>query len=165
MSVGRLPLERPRGSWIPWLFVAFLLVILTANGALIWLAIGSWTGVATEEAYDKGLAYNRNLDAARAQAALGWRSELETRVTQGLSAEIRFALTDARGSPIDDADVVAVFERPAQPEADFRLTLAGRGGGVYGTAFELPLAGLWRLHLTARRGEALYVRDDRVDLR
>jgi len=26
-----------RGSWIPWLFAVFLLVVLAANGALIWL--------------------------------------------------------------------------------------------------------------------------------
>ena len=166
MSAGRLPpLAQPRGSWIPWLFVAFLLVIFAANGALIWLAFGSWIGVATEEAYDKGLAYNRNLDAARAQAALGWRSELETRIVEGLAAEIRFVLTDAQGSPIEGAQVVAAFERPAQPEADFRLPLASRGGGAYGAAFELPLAGLWRVHVTARRDGDLFVRDDRVDLR
>jgi nitrogen fixation protein FixH len=165
MSAGRLPLARPRGSWIPWLFVAFLLVILAANGALIWLALGSWAGVATEEAYAKGLAYNRNLEAARAQAALGWRSELDVRIAEGLAAEIRFVLTDARGSPIEDAEVTAAFERPAQPGADFRLPLASQGGGAYGAAFALPLAGLWRVHLTARHGDDLFVRDDRVDLR
>ncbi len=53
--------SRPGDRYIPWLFVAFFAVVLAANGALIAIALGSFTGLTTEHAYDKGLAYNRTL--------------------------------------------------------------------------------------------------------
>ena len=31
---------------------------------MIWIALTSWTGLATNQPYDRGLTYNRNLDAA-----------------------------------------------------------------------------------------------------
>ena len=46
------------------------------NGAMIWIALSSWTGLATNQPYDKGLTYNRNLEAAARQAALGWQPRL-----------------------------------------------------------------------------------------
>ena len=51
--------------------------MLLANGAMIWLAFATWTGLETEGAYQKGLAYNRTLEEAEAQAALGWQVDLE----------------------------------------------------------------------------------------
>ena len=65
-----------RSRWIPYAFVAFFGVVLLANGTMIGLAFATWTGLETEGAYQKGLAYNRVLDRARAQAALGWRVDL-----------------------------------------------------------------------------------------
>ena len=63
---------------------------------MIWIALSSWTGLATNQAYDRGLTYNRNLDAAARQAALGWRPALAV----GLGAaggEVELVLTDAAG--------------------------------------------------------------------
>jgi nitrogen fixation protein FixH len=154
-----------RGSWVPWLFVMFLLVILVANGALIWLASASWTGLAVNQAYNKGLAYNRNLEAARQQAVLGWQPRLAARVVAGLTAEAELVVTDARGAPLTGAEVEAAFVRPTRHGVDFRLPFAPRQPGTYRAAFELPLPGLWDVHVTIRRGGSLFVHDERVMLR
>jgi hypothetical protein len=37
--------------------------------------------------------------------------------------------------------------------------------GVYRAAFDLPLVGLWDIHLTIRRGDDLFVHEERVMLR
>ena len=140
-----------RGAWIPWLFVAFFVVVIVVNGTMIWYAATSWTGIATSDPYEKGLTYNRNLAAAEAQAALGWRSRLDARLTRGLAAEASFVLTDAQGDAIGDADVEASFERPTSEGVDFKLALPPRGDGSYGASFNLPISGQWRVHITARR--------------
>jgi len=55
-----------RDSWIPKMFLAGFLVVIVANATMAGFAFSSWTGIATEDAYRKGLAYNATLHAARA---------------------------------------------------------------------------------------------------
>jgi nitrogen fixation protein FixH len=154
-----------RGSWIPWLFVTFLLVVLAANSALIWLATASWTGLTVDDAYAKGLAYNRNLEAARQQAALGWRPRLAVRVGPGPGAEVELAISDREGVPLTGAAVEAAFTRPTRQGLDVRLHLTAEGRGVYRAEFEPPLPGLWDVHVTIRRAGDLFVHDQRLLLR
>lgn len=158
------PAER-RSAWIPWLFVAFAVVVLTANGILIWLANRTWPGLVTERPYDYGLTYNRNLAAAERQAALGWEGRLSARLTRGFEGEATFELRGADGGPLGGAEVTAAFERPSQTALDFTVPLAEDGAGSYRAGFTLPAAGLWAIHVTARRGEDLFVLRERLVLR
>jgi nitrogen fixation protein FixH len=164
MSLAIPVAPHPRGRWIPWLFVAFFAVVVAVNGAMIWIALGSWTGLATNQAYDRGLQYNRNLAAARRQAALGWRPELHARLTDGLAGEVELAVTDALRQPLAGADVAIRFERPTSEGADFTLAMVPSEAGIYRTRFELPLAGVWNVHTTIRRGDDLYVHEQRLVL-
>jgi len=63
-----------RLTWGPWVFFAMFAVIIAVNGVMVAFAFGTWTGLETDGAYEKGLSYNDTLEAARRQAALGWRS-------------------------------------------------------------------------------------------
>ena len=154
-----------RGSWIPWLFVAFFVLVVAVNGTMIWLAMSSWTGLAANQAYDKGLRYNRNLQAAQRQAALGWQPRLTARLVADTAAETELLVTDAQGQPLLGAAVVADFERPSSEGADFRVVLSPASPGVYRAAFELPMIGAWNAHVTIRRGDDLYVHEQRLMLR
>ena len=155
--------KRAPGAWIPWLFAAFFALVVAVNGAMIWIALSSWTGLATNQAYDRGLTYNRNLGAAARQAALGWRPALAV----GLGAtggEVELAVADAADKPITDAEIVVRFERPTSDGLDFAVTLEAAAPGVYLGGFVPPPAGAWNLHATIRRGDALFVHDQRVVL-
>lgn len=68
-----------RGRWIPWVFVGGMLVVVLVNGVLIFQALSTFTGVTVGQAYDRGRTYNRVLDEAARQDALGWnlRASLE----------------------------------------------------------------------------------------
>ena len=165
MSAATAPPVGARGSWIPWLFVAFFAVVVAVNGAMIWLALSSWTGLAANQSYDKGLQYNRNLAAAQRQVALGWRPRLTARLVPGAGAEAELLLLDAAGRPVPDAQVVASFERPTSDAADFRVVMPEASTGDYRASFELPLIGAWNAHLTIRRGDDLYVHEQRLMLR
>ena len=156
--------RRSPGWWIPGAFIAFFAVVLAVNGTMIWLALTSWTGLATNQPYDRGLTYNRNLHAAARQATLGWRPVLVAR-TGADSGVVELDLADAAGRPVTEAEIVVRFERPTSEGLDFAVTLQPVRPGLYRGDFVLPLAGQWNLHATVRRGEDLFVHEQRVVLR
>lgn len=158
-----MPAAQIRGRWIPWLFVGLFLLVLAVNGVMIWYALSSWTGLAANEAYDQGLTYNRNLAAAARQAQLGWRPQLTVR-TDGDGAEVELAVVDAETRPVTDATVVVDFERPTFEGADFAVTLGAFAPGRYRARMVPPQSGVWNLHATIRRGEDLFVHEQRIVL-
>jgi nitrogen fixation protein FixH len=158
-----MPARRPPGYWIPWLFVGFFLLVVAVNGTMIWLALASWTGLATNQPYDRGLTYNRNLDAAARAATLGWQPALAARL-EGADGEVELLLNDAAGQPVTGAEIVVRFERPTREGLDFPVELAATAPGTYRGRFVLPVEGAWNLHATIRRGEDLFVHDQRVVL-
>jgi nitrogen fixation protein FixH len=145
-----------RDGWIPWAFVAFFGVVLAANGVLIWIAFATWTGLETEGAYQKGLAYNRSLAAARAQDALGWRVDLKLAASGGRLAVLKLTLADRYGDLIEDAKVTAVFMRPTHAGHDVALEVPHTHAGVYRAEAALPFAGVWNLRLVAQSGGDAY---------
>lgn len=154
-----------RSDWIPWAFVAFFGVVLAANAAMIWLAFATWSGLETENAYQKGLAYNRALAAARDQDALGWRVDLDVALEGEGQARLELILADRHGDLIEDAQVTAAFVRPTHTGHDLELTVPHVHAGVYGADAALPLAGVWELNLTARSGGDTYRISRRVYLK
>lgn len=153
-----------RSSWIPWIFVAGFGVVLSANAIMIYFAAATWTGIAVNRSYDKGLHYNRNLEAAARMAELGWQTSIETELTAELAGTVRVAVTESDGAPLYRADVVVEFERPTHEGYDFSRRLEPAGSGVYSAPFEAPLAGLWDLRLIVTRGTDRYVTTERVFL-
>ena len=152
---------RPRGRWIPWLFVGGFVVVCAVNGVMIWAALSTWTGLAANQPYDRGLAYNQNLAAAARQAKLGWRPVADVRIGQE-GGEIDLVLMDAGDQPVTDAQVVVEFERPTFAGSDFAVDLSATAPGHYRARFDRPLPGVWDLHATIRRGTDLFVHEQRV---
>jgi len=133
--------------WIPWTFVAFFAVVVGANGVMAAFAVGSWTGLTTDNAYRDGLAYNRQLEAVQAQQALGWQVALDVnRVADG-GTEIVVRVRDRFGYDISDAEITAVLMRPTNEGADIETMLKPRGEGYYGAQINVPLPGQWDLKL------------------
>ena len=54
--------------------LAFFGVVFAVNGALIYFAVESWSGLSTERPFEAGRDHDRTLAQAEVQAALGWRS-------------------------------------------------------------------------------------------
>ncbi|MEX0814747.1 MAG: FixH family protein, partial [Dongiaceae bacterium] len=51
--------------------------MLAVNAALVYLALDSFSGLETEGAYRRGVAYDATLAAARAQGEMGWRVAID----------------------------------------------------------------------------------------
>ena len=160
-----LPTAPGRSRWIPYAFVAFFGVVLLANGAMIWLAFATWTGLETEGAYQKGLAYNRVLLDAQAQASLGWDVDLEFVQQAERTLAIQLALADRHGDLIEEASVSAAFVRPTHEGHDQVVTIPHRYGGAYQAEVALPLSGQWDVQLTIEAAGELWRTTRRIYVR
>lgn len=160
--------QRPDGWWYPWIFVAAMGVVVVVNGIMVAFALGTWTGLETDGHYEKGLAYNQDLAAARAQAERGWRVTFTLDGVAGVgdvrTARITVAFVDHDGKPLADLDVKAVILRPTSEGHDQQLGLAPVGRGVYASAVTFPLPGQWDVRIHAYRGEVVFQESHRVRL-
>ena len=154
--------QERRSSWIPWTFVGLFGVVLIANGALLYFALQSWTGIETDQAYQKGLAYNEQIEQAEAQERLGWSADLSVEPNGPLRAQIALRLTDSAGAPLERAEVRATFVRPTQEGHDIDLELPWRGDGHYAAEAELPLAGQWDLRVDVNHRRGSYRLEERI---
>ena len=80
MSPTNLIARRPQGlqgHHVLVAFIAFFGTIFLVNGALIYEAISTHTGLVANEPYRKGLAYNERIGADERQARLNWTETLQ----------------------------------------------------------------------------------------
>jgi nitrogen fixation protein FixH len=162
---GGSALDAPRSLWIPWALGGIFLVFLIANGVMVYFAGRSWTGLETEGAYEKGLAYNDTIAAAEAQAALGWRVDVETGVANAREAWVEVRLEDRDGRPIAAQRVWVRLVRPTSEGHDRTASLTPVGAGRYRGLIDLPLPGQWDLRVWIEHAGGVYQTSHRVFLK
>ena len=131
--------------------VGFFTLVFVANAIMIYLAVSTFGGLDTDDAYRKGLAYNDRVAAAAAQAKRGWRDELSYLPKP---QRLRLALTDASGEAVGGLTVTAQVQRPATTRFDQELALVQSGPGTYEANAAGLDAGWWTVDLTARHTSA-----------
>lgn len=130
-----------KGTWVLLSFIAFFGVIVAVNTVFITTALSTHSGVVTEQPYEKGLAYDETLKAARAQPDLQQKAYFENGV-------LRWVLHDENGQPLN-ADVNARLVRPVKDGQDFEVVMTQALGGVYEADLNLPMKGRWEAQLRA----------------
>lgn len=135
--------------------------VIAVNGAFVVLALDTFSGLSTENPYQRGLAYNDTLRAAAEQRALGWTAQIEGTVIREGRARVAATFTDRAGRPIEHLDVGGTLRRPTREGLDRALALERVGPGRYAAEFDLPLAGQWDLALEAvsRQGKRFRLED------
>lgn len=136
---------RSAWRWFPWAVAAALLFVVLVNGGMIWAALGTFPGIAGSDGFDLSNHYDRVLDVAARQAALGWRVQ----VSVDAQAHPAIALTDRAGAPLVGARIQAHAERPLGPAEVTTLTFQGTRDGQYRAAQALPASGQWDLLISA----------------
>ena len=131
---------------------------------MIAVAVGTWTGLETDSAYEEGLAYNDRLAERERQARLGWRVAAALDPLEPGSAELRVRLTAAGGEALYADSVRAAFKRPTLVGHDFAVLLEPRGAGLYGLRVDFPLPGQWDLELEVSKGDDRHLSSRRVHL-
>lgn len=133
-----------REWWIPFYFVAFFVAIAVLDGIFVYLAVSTQSGVVTDQAYEKGLAFNQTLSAAQSARDLGI-----TPVFKIQGQELTWKLTDRHGGPATGAAVTARLVRPVQEGYDQTYTLSEVEPGLYQARIAPPLPGAWDIYLKA----------------
>lgn len=149
--------KRPPGWWYPWIFVGGFAVVFAVNLTMVKVATSTFSGLAVERAFEKGNAYNAEIETERAQIALGWSADLaaaDIRAVDGDAREVRwrFTVTDAQGQPVDGLVADAEIKRPTVAGHDMEMRLHPVGPGAYGAETILPFKGQWEVRLIAKRG-------------
>ncbi len=150
--------------WVPWLIVGCFLAIAAANGALVYFALSSSTGLAVDEAYEEGLAYNRIIAESEKQARLGWQIEIAF-VPEGQGTRRGELVIEARapdGKPLDGLAIEAELVRPVEPIPPLRVAPRADGNGRYAALVAAPRSGQWVVRLSAMRGDAHYQTGRRI---
>ena len=154
-----------KDRWIPWVFVAFFVVVVSMNGVMTYFAFDTWTGLTVTNAYERGLRHNDEIAEARAQAALGWVAELEFSQTGDTNGRMLLTLSDQWGTGLEQAAVRARLIRPTHEGYDFETDLVPAGPGQYAAEIDFPLAGQWSVEIRADHERGTYRLDDRLFLR
>jgi nitrogen fixation protein FixH len=156
LPTARRKAEGLQGRHVLAVFLAFFAAVFIANGAMIYQAISTHTGLVANEPYRKGLHYNERIAAEARQAGLGWVDRLDV-TRDGL---VRLQLSWPDGRPVTNLKIEGVLGRPSTIRHDIRLALAERSPGNY-EAKLAPLAeGNWIVALEvfsgSREAEPIY---------
>jgi nitrogen fixation protein FixH len=146
--------------------VGFFATIFIANGSLVYYALSTFSGEEEASPYEHGLAYDKDIAAAREQDARQWRVSVNAlRLQPGAPAQIAVAMRNGQDEPLRGLVVKATLEYPADKKFDRRATLIESAPGEYRA--EAPLGeGQWDLIIEAQRdGERLFRSRNRIVLR
>lgn len=128
-----------RDWWIPWMFVLFFVVVGSVDAVMVTMAVRTNTGLVTEKAYEKGLAYNQNLSAAAMQESWDWKTEA------AIDGErFVFKIKDENNQPLRGASVQVRMTRPVSAGHDFNISPGEQADGSYITKVDLPMHGEWQ---------------------
>lgn len=138
-----------RGGHVLGAFLGFFATVFVVNGALIYSAISTYSGLVANEPYRKGLQYNERIAADERQARLGWKDVLEV----GRDGRVRMGLSDADGRPVRGMRVGGVLGRPSTNRHDIALQLVEASPGQYEARTSPLPEGNWLLSLEVREHE------------
>lgn len=164
---GGFKSSRADGWWYPWLFVIGLSIVVAVNALMAYLALATWTGVESHP-FRRGVAYNKNIEAARAQKAMHWSFGLNftfdgiDKATGKHKGAVSVTFHDKDGQPLDGLNVRAMFVRPTSAGHDQTVMLKALAPGRYGAAVALPLPGLWDVRVIALGGKTPYQHVTRI---
>lgn len=143
----------PKSAWrlFPLALMLWLCVVAAVNIVMVTDAIGSFPGLAARNEFSISNNYDKILESAARQQALGWQ------VSAALDgARPVIQVRDRDGAPLADAIVTASAQRPLGPPQTTALTSA---------ATILPTPGPWDLTIRVQRGDQSFAVTRRVIVR
>jgi len=148
--------------YIPWLFVAGFALVVTVNVAMIWLAVGSFSGLYTVKPRERGLHYNAVVEAQNNRDALGWR----VYTTWNPAANrLEVAAFDAAGQPLPGARIAIELIRPVAKQQPLPVTMAAVDIGRFAGHVGLPARGNWDVDIVVEHRGERYALTRRMFLR
>ncbi len=145
---------RLTGLHVLLMLVLFFGSVAAVNFVMIRSALSTFRGEVAGKPYEQGLAYNKEIAEARAQAARGWKVEGAVKRGPDGRAQVEVVARDAGGAAIQGLQVTATLAAPADKRRDHSVKLTESAGGVYRGASDTQ-KGAWDLELSASRDGAV----------
>jgi len=153
MSPTTLPTARReqglQGRHVALIFFTFFGAIFLMNGAMIYSAISTYSGIVSNEPYRKGLHYNDRIAADARQARLGWTDTVA--VTRDGHVVVTLAGRD--GKPIDGARLDVQLGRPTTNRHDIKLEFSETAAGRYEAQAGALDEGNWTIAVEVRTAD------------
>lgn len=134
------PVGELTGRRVLALLVGFFLLVFAVNGVFVFFSLTSHPGTTSRDAYREGLEYNRVLESAERQQALGWRAQVLER-----DGTVRLRLQDADGAAVGGLAGKAEIGRPASDAEDRILDVVETVPGRYRAAGAPLGPGRWKV--------------------
>lgn len=139
--MSEITMRRIDGRHVLAGLAVFFAVMLLANAVFVYFAVTTFGGVDTEDAYRKGIAYNRALEDAATQTGLGWKISL---AYDGDRGSLTLTVADAAGLPVSGLDITGRLLHPATTARDVTLErFEDHGNGRYLRALDPTVKGAW----------------------
>ncbi len=153
-----MTIDHPRKSnWIPWVFVGAMLIVIAVNAVMVTYALSSFSGLAVDKPYERGVRYNDVLAAQKGQDALGWRVSVNVEGNQ-----LVLRIQDRDGQPLDRLGITGHLERPVSNEATLPLGFTAMGDGRFVARLNTPHPGQWDVKAALRHGDDQYLLVQRI---
>ncbi|MYD99949.1 MAG: FixH family protein [Alphaproteobacteria bacterium] len=135
------------------MLLGFFLLVFAVNGVFIYFSLTSHPGTTARDAYREGLEYNRVLEGAERQQALGWRAEVRER-----GGTVGLHMRDAAGAAVGGLVGKAEVGRPASDSQDSILGTVETAPGIYEAAGPPLGPGRWKVVFEMEDGAGLRFR-------
>src|SRR6266571_7814508 len=145
--------------------VSFFAVVIGVNLVMMRLAITTLPGTEVDSAYSAGLAYQREIVAARQQNARDWKVDGHIERKPDGAAVLNVRAQDRSGAPLAGLTLFARLERPTDRRADRGFEIAESGGGSYRGTAQSVASGQWDLVIEADAdGKRMFLSRNRIVL-
>ena len=149
--------ERAPGWWYPYAMFSGIGVAVVVNLTLAYFATTTFTGLAVDKAYEKGLKYNNNIEAARTQADLQWNVTTEYKAGSAPhQGSVLVTYVDKNGKGVEGLEVQALIKRPNLASSDMRVSFSHQGNGIYQANPAFPEPGQWDFDVLAIGRDVTY---------
>ena len=150
-----------RDRYIPWLFVLGFVIVFAVNATMIFLAVGSFSGLYTPKPRDRGLRFNDVVAAEQSRDALGWRIDAAWRPGRD---RLEISVFDRAGQPLTGAHVAVELVRPVEKRAPLGAAMAVVGDGRHAGYVALPVRGNWDVDIVVERNGERFAQTRRMFL-
>ncbi|MGY3691637.1 nitrogen fixation protein FixH [Bradyrhizobium sp. USDA 3240] len=143
--------------------IAFFAVVISVNMVMMRLAITTLPGTEVDSAYSAGLAYQREIDAAKQQNERDWQVHAHIDRRSDGTAAIALEVRDHAGAPLTGLSFLARLERPIDRRADRAIEIGEAGVGTYRGRAEGVAAGQWDLVIEGNAdGRRMFLSKNRI---
>ncbi|MCF8473208.1 MAG: FixH family protein [Emcibacter sp.] len=143
-------------------FFGFFLIVFMANGIMAYIAVGTWGGLETDDAYRKGIFYNQEISASEEQKKSGWVISLSHIPDSLDDQKINVLITWPEGD-LPPKKVSAFINRSVTNAYDQEIILTKSENNIYTGSLILPEPGQWNIDvLVTRDKNTIYQHKEKI---